>query len=1181
MSADRNSGNGGRLGGLASRSRLLAFACGAGLISVLAACQYYGQPKSVASAAEAIPDKVDYNWDVRPILSQNCFQCHGNDPKNRKAGLRLDHAEDAYGKLPEDPGKRAIVPGNPKRSELFKRITSTDNDYRMPPREAHKTVSARDIAVLERWIKQGAKYKDHWAYLPVKEVKPGRTEWDNKVVNPIDRYVFAKLKVNGLSPSAQADRESLINRVTLDLTGLPPTLAEVDAFVADKRPNAYEILVDRLLNSTAYAERQANIWLDVARYADSDGFLNDQMGRFQHPYRDWVISAFRRNMPYDRFVTWQLAGDKLASPTREQVLATAFARAGKRSNEGGITDEEYRVEYVNERAELVGKAFLGLTVGCAKCHDHKYDVISQADYYSMAGFFNSVDERGIASSGGGTPMGAVQDWPTAKQAANLSAAKADVVSKQQALEAARAAARRDLQGRIAGQDASGVGTALKASLDHWQQAYYPLDTSYRAPFDSLTINKQQNPQLFRIGLPPPKPKSIHERPQKVVIRKPATDRMRIARDDLNYSMDVARAAGTQDRSEFELVVNRLLLGLVDAQLAWSPSGVKGQAPGGVNNAHVIDGPPGKGKAVLINDTIGFADYRVGQFERSDPFSLDVWVKLRTGKPYDSVNILYNSDKGGAGYELNVVDNHLEFDLQHITPHNMISVSSLDVLPTGQWLHVTATYDGSSQAAGAKLYVDGKSIKTEVLMDHLTRTMLPRGGGNIFGSYFGLAFGRRFGMSEMNKGAVDEVRVFTRTLNPVEVAYLHNPGAAAAPDAKPGLIAALAEQDPRVIAAAKALREARDHQMAVDTPILQLMVMQDMPKSRKNYILDRGQFDQYGKQVEAQALPRVFRWDAKFPRNRLGLTQWLFDPKNPLTARVYVNRMWQGHFGSGIVETVEDFGTQGANPTHPELLDYLAAEFIRSGWDQRHMHKLMVMSATYRQSSAITPDGLEKDPRNFLLARGPRYRLPAETIRDNALLAAGLLKTDQVGGDSVFPYQPEGVWYATGTGLLAYPTPQEVPQDQMHRRSMYTFVKRNAQFPSMAVFDLADRNVSTVARRISSTPLQALVLLNDPQYLEAYRKLAERSLKASGSDEEGIVSLFRLATRRRPLPVELERLKRYRADQAAYFAKAPGKAAELLKVGVAAADPALDPAQLAAMSMVAAAVLNSPDAYTLR
>src|SRR6266566_1673512 len=442
--------------------------------------------EDVANAGSArIPDRPDWNWDVRPILAQNCFSCHGQSIQ--KAGLRLDIQKAAYDPIPDDKNKRAVVPGNLRKSELYKRISSTNAEYRMPPKEAHKTLSAHDVAVIERWITQGAVYKPHWAYITPTIVTPDKTKWDGQAVNEIDRYVHAKLAKEGLSPSSEADRETLINRVTLDLTGLPPTLEEVDAFVNDKDPNAYEKLVDRLLASIEYAERQTNTWLDVARYADTRGGLNDNERPISYPYRDWVIAAFHRNMPYDQFVTWQLAGDQLQSPTREQLLATAFLKAGRQDSEGGSIDEEFRMNYVHERTELIGRDFLGLTVGCVKCHDHKYDAIAQADYYAMAGFFNQMDERGLSSASRGTPRGATLEWPTALQSKKLAEAHAVAVAKEAAYQNALRAAQQKAAATVAAAPDSERTNFIEASITADTQAYYPLDNGYTGDFSSVYV----------------------------------------------------------------------------------------------------------------------------------------------------------------------------------------------------------------------------------------------------------------------------------------------------------------------------------------------------------------------------------------------------------------------------------------------------------------------------------------------------------------------------------------------------------------------------------------------------------------------------------------------------------------------------------------------------------------------
>ena len=1156
-------------------------AAAAGMLLLAACGSRYVPPPEIADAEAKLPQKIDYNWHVRPILSQNCFRCHGLAASTRKAGLRLDVADSAYGVLPESPGKHAIVPGRPGESELIRRITSTDPDERMPPKEAHKVLSSVEVATLLKWVEQGAEYRQHWAYIPPAFVRPKPSAFEHRATNPIDQYVFARLEQEKLAPSPEADRETLINRVTVDLTGLPPTLEEVDAFVADKSPRAYEKLVDRLLASATHAERMATMWLDVARYGDSDGYLNDGTGRLLHPYRDWVIAAFARNLPYKDFVTWQVAGDLLPAPRTEQLLATSFLRMGKRNAEGGIIDEEFRVEYVNERAELMGKAFMGLTVGCARCHDHKYDVISQAEYYQLGGYFNSIDERGIHSeSADGAPMGPTLAWPTPKQAAAVKAAHEATDAKQAEYTATLAAARKDAEVRaqaLMRAPASGLTAAVAASIDGALEAWYPLDSTFVAPFDSLMIGPGTDNGYGRRNASRSGGKSAND--------EDGDDKRamlgHLASEDLSKAFADARKTGFVFHNPIAITRKQLPIGLKAEELRWTPSGVAGAAPGAVNNVTFIDGV--KGKAVQLNDSVGFAARDVGRYERTQEFSLDLWIKLREREPYDFVEVLYNQGfSGSSGYELALEQNRLQFNLVHQAPYNMLSIQTASALPAGKWIHVSATYDGSSRAAGLKLYLDGELARTDVQRDHLTRSTLPRGGHSLYSSYYGLAFGKRFQVNEFKGGALDEIRVFRKALNPLEVRYLHDPASLTKADPAQlrahQLAALLADQDPRVIAGKAAVRGVVEAEMHAETAIPQLMIVRDAPQPRPTYILERGLYNQHGKEVQPGTPGRVFALARQLPPNRMGLVEWLFDPANPLTARVFVNRLWQMHFGTGIVDTVEDFGTQGSNPTNPELLDWLAIEFVKSGWDIRHMQKLMVMSATYRQSSKVSKELAERDPRNLLLVRGPRYRLPAEAIRDGALFASGLLQA-QVGGDSVFPYQPPRVWEGSSPGLNLYP--ESVPNDEYHRRTMYTYFKRNAPPPSLMVFDMADRNVASVARKISSTPLQALVLLNDPQYLEAYRKMAERVMHLSTDSRQQVVTLFRLATRRFPIDRELDVLLKYREAQQAHMRDANGDVKALMTIGVAPADTTLDQSEVAALTMVAAAVMNSPDANTLR
>ena len=785
--------------------------------------------QAAAEAADAgsvpIPDRPDWNWDVRPILSQNCFSCHGQGIQ--KAGLRLDLQKSAYDPIPDDKNKRAIVPGNLRKSELYKSIISTDPDRKMPPREAHKTLSARDVAVIERWIAQGAQYKQHWAYIAPTIVKPKQTKWDNQAVNEIDRYIYAKLAQEGLSPSPEVDRETLINRVTLDLTGLPPTLEEVDAFVNDKDPNAYEKLVDRLLASIEYAERQTNIWLDVARYADTRGGLNDNERPLTYPYRDWVIDAFNRNMPYDQFVTWQLAGDQLQNPTREQLLATAFLKAGRQDSEGGSIDEEFRVNNVNERTELIGKDFLGLTVGCAKCHDHKYDVIAQADYYSIAAFFNQMDEGGLASASRGTPRGATLEWPTASQAERLAEVHAGVLTKEAAYRSALRAAQQKAAATLAATPDSERARFLEASIKADTQAYYPLDSGYTGDFSSIYVDPPQplkgipvagekNPfegmpraQVttflqkkiladVHAGKPTPmlgrgQPAAVSPFGRRAVMAGDLAAMQsdpglpRLASREVEWAMEQLIASGYTDNrlgmGSSRITERRLPQWIHAEALQWSGSGLGDGKNALLSNVKFVPGH--KGEGIQLRDSVFAADKSVGMFERTQPYSLDFWLKLRTDPYVDttrpagpSASILYNNGViQGQGYELSLANGRLAYSIIHLAPREMLQVSTKENIPTGRWVHITSTYDGNSNAGGMHLYVDGKEWPVQIDHNQLTRTSLPQGANSGFASYFGLASGINFNRPELVDGALDELHVVTRALTPLEVAYLQDPKAA--------------------------------------------------------------------------------------------------------------------------------------------------------------------------------------------------------------------------------------------------------------------------------------------------------------------------------------------------------------------------------------------------------------------
>jgi hypothetical protein len=1100
------------------------------------------------------PDAIDYNWHVRPILSENCFKCHGPDPSSRKAGLRLDLRELAVAELPETPGKFAIVPGNTGRSELVRRIRAADVDERMPPESTHKTLSAQQIAILEQWIDNGAEYRPHWAFIaPQRPAVPSVADAAG-ARNEIDRFIRARLAREDLSAAPEADKETLINRVTLTLTGLPPTLAEVDAFAADTASDAYERLVDRLLASSAYAEHMADYWLDLARFSETDGFLDDHHDRLLWPWRDWVIDSFARNRPFDEFGTWQLAGDLLPNATREQLLATAYLRAGKRTTENGAIDAEYKAEYMVERTDnALGVAFLGLTVGCARCHDHKYDPITQADYYSLGAFFNSNDEPGAYAPGfSGIQGGPTLPWPDDATAAALDEAERTVTARSADYEATRAAAQgaaRSEAERLAA-DTARAAEIVRSALARSLAAHYELESAHPAALADLPPPRA--PRIPPAGLtefrrnaysaPPPENETAEQRRQ----REAAALAARVPR---NYNAE---------------------------SMTLSPAATAGVAPA------VIQSPlfkPGvKGQALFFDETNrGFFGRDVGYYDREQPFTLDFWFYVAAA--YDNVpvlNHLAEQNSGRTGYRLTIHDGRLWASLAHSPPANMIAVETLERLPVGEWSHIALAYDGSSRAAGLTLYLNGVAAKTRVERDHLTRTILPFTSADVFDPFVGLAFGTRFREKAPVGSGIDELRVFNRDLTPGEIGFLHDANRAASADELASLLTATNAQ---VVAARTALTAARAKQNELATSVPQVLVMGDAPEPTPTFVLKRGVYSDPGERVEPRGLTSVLAWDESWPRNRLGLARWLFDPKQPLTARVLVNRLWQMHFGLGLVETSEDFGSQGAIPTHPELLDWLAVSFMESGWDVKALHRLIVTSATYRQSSAATPELLARDAANALYARGPRWRMTAEMVRDGALRASGLL-VPTVGGRSVKPYQPAGIWNPLNS-FYNYPVPDSLPADDLHRRTLYTFVKRNATHPGLKIFDFTNRTESVARRRSSNTPLQALELMNDPQYVEAYRALAAEALRFAPAEDAQLERLYRQATRATPTSEEVAVLRDYYRAQRTAYAGNDAKIAGVLEVGVVPVDPALDRTALAALTNVAALVMNSPDAYTVR
>jgi hypothetical protein len=1100
------------------RSLVLAGALAAALVAS-SACS----PR--APQVDALPEVVDFNFHVRPILSDRCFACHGPDDRARKAGLRLDTEAGAFAVL--ESGRRAIVPRSTRRSELVHRILSSDPAVMMPTPESHLALTDYERALLVRWVEQGATWKPHWAFIPPARPTPPATNDNRPNASEIDAFVVARLAPQGLAPSPEATRETLLRRVTMDLTGLPPTVDEVDAFLRDDQPGAYERVVDRLLASPAYGERMAAEWLDVARYADSHGYQDDGM-RDMSPWRDWVIAAFNRNLRFDDFITWQLAGDLLPQPSHEQVLATAFNRHHMQSQEGGIVPEEYRVEYVADRVDTLGRAFLGLTMDCARCHDHKYDPVLQREYFELFGFFNSNNESGqIPYSGMPSPTLVVGH-------AEADATVAELRARIRALEAQTAIDTAALDAPYAAWLARAAGApAARRVAPGDLLAHLPLDGS-----ELKMVPEQLSDEERRKRQPKLVPRRFFE--NRVAGRPPAT------------------LGGDRDRIP-----------------------------------DTVPGPTGQGQR-LVGDSFIDLGRDTGQFERHQPFSFALWFRIdKAGTAGPLVTRSAGVFSGNRGFEVMLhADGRLTAALHHTFPDSSIEIATEQPVAPGEWRHLVFAYDGSSRAAGIRIFLDGQPAATRIVVDNLQRSILTSGNPKQpnWTDMPGLRIGKRHDET-LDEVSVDDLRLYGRQLTAVEVAALHG---AADPIGDILQIgeerrteaqrAALREYfavrvDRSLAAARRELQAVRGEENAVVTALPEVMVMRELPQPRPTFILDRGAYDAPTERVEPGTPHAIGRFPDSLPKNRLGLATWLLEPQHPLTARVIVNRYWALFFGAGIVATLEDFGSQGELPTHPELLDWLAVTFVESGWDVKALHKRIVTSATYRQATEAPPAIRERDPDNRWLARGPSHRYTAEQIRDAALAASGLL-VPTIGGRSVYPYQPPGLWEELATRNET--TYVQGRGDDLYRRSLYTVWKRSTPPPSAISFDAAQRLSCTVQRQRTSTPLQALVLMNDPQYVEAARLLAERMAREGGADPADRVALgFRLMTSRRPTGEESRVLVGLYEEEHARFRSDPEAPRKLLAIGERARDPKLDAAEIAALTVVANTLMSVDEAVTKR
>jgi cytochrome c553 len=1034
-----------------------------------------------ARAIEPSSSTLSFNQDVRPILVEHCFACHGADSAARKAGLRLDRRDDAI-----EHG--AIVPGDVDSTAILDRIFSDDPDAVMPPPAVKKPLAAEQKEILKRWVAEGAAYEPHWSFIPPQRPELPAVENNAWVRTPIDRFVLARLEAEGLAPAAEADRRTLARRVALDLTGLPPEPAVVDAFVADPSPDAYERLVDGMLASLEWGEHRGRHWLDYARYADTHGIHFDNF-REMWTYRQWVVNAFNRNVPFDQFTILQLAGDLVAhdgvKATPEQILddriASGFNRCNMTTNEGGTIPEEYLVLYTRDRTETTSAVWMGLTTGCAVCHDHKFDPLSQREFYELAAFFNNTTQAAMDGNVQDTPpilpVPAPEDRPRFAELEKL------VPPAKAAVEDRRKAARPEFDAWIA----AATPEVMARSL--------PQDT----PLVQLSFGEGQG------------------------------------------TSTLARLAGKETALPLA------------ASTTWQ-SGPSGQP------AVLLDG-----RAAELATS--------GDFEHDQPFTVSCWLRVPANDSAYAVVARMDEAQAHRGWDMWVQGRRLAMHLIHSHPDDAIKVAATDQLKPDTWTLVTVAYDGSGKAEGMKIFYDGAEqkpkVETNTFKKHSIRTEVPLaiGGRSKAATAHGVGLA---GLAIWGRGlSAGEVEGLSRAQQLADVLKLAPEARAKAADGLYGWWLASLDEPFRSATAAAARLDAEMAEIKKRGTIAH--VMNEKPEMPKAFILDRGEYDKRKDEVQADTPDALPAFPAALPRNRLGLAQWLLLQDHPLTSRVTVNRFWQEVFGIGLVRTSGDFGITGELPSHPELLDWLAIEFREGGWDVKKLFRLMVTSAAYRQQAVATPEKLAKDNANRLLSRGPRFRMDAEMVRDHALAASGLL-VKQIGGPSVKPYQPDGVWEAVSMGgnTNRY---QRDKGESVYRRSMYWFWKRSAPPASMDILNAPSRENCCVRRERTNTPLQALVTLNDPQFVEAARALADRALELGGDSDDKRLEIVAERLLARPLTAaETAIVKKSLADITAWYAAHPDEAKQLVAVGDSK-PRAADPVQLASWTMLTNELMN--------
>ncbi|MBI2948163.1 MAG: PSD1 domain-containing protein [Verrucomicrobia bacterium] len=1166
--------------------------------------------------AESAPAKVDYNRDVRPILSENCYACHGPDEGKRKAGLRLDRKDDAFKRLKSEA--IAIVPGNPSKSELLNRVTTKDEDDRMPPAKSGKALSPAQIDLLQKWIEQGAEWKGHWAYLkperpPVPEVK--NKAWPR---NEIDFFILARLEKEALKPSPEADKSRLIRRLSLDLTGLPPSLAEVEEFLYDNSPEAYEKLVDRLLGSPQYGERMAQFWLDLARYADTNGYHIDNH-RDNWKWREWVIEAFNRNLPFDQFSIQQLAGDLLPNPSLEQRIASGFNRNNMHNFEGGADPDEYQTKYVVDRVDTTATVWLGTTMACTECHDHKYDPFTQKEFYQFYAFFNTIAERGLD--------GQVQS-PAPRLALPLPEQKARLEQFDKEIAGIEAGRKSLLETPKSEWDKGQAGWERKfrGIATDWTT----LEPLHASSAKGATLTNAENRAVLVAGA------SEDKDTYEITLRTQIDDITGIRLEALPHESLPGKGAGRGEKGNFVLTTFEVeanassaapnpdsldppLIGAwyalgpfqadsprqafgkafiaesqVDLKKTYEEGGLKWvkredwtdgavHALQGENSAtylyRVLTAHQAQQIMALIGSGDGVQVWLNGKRIFANDIVRDVKtdqdrVRLRLNTGENKLLLKISNAAGSSGFAFalskEAVTKHaVDFEraVADFNKPGFNVMTALDDQPATGWSLGEGAASVNRHAYFLSRQPFGFPEGTEIKVRMKFESARPRSSLG----HFRIAVTGANGLSEF-AALPDNMRadlvVPEDKLTPPQQQELRTYYRETFVDEVKSINKVLADQ-----------REARTK---FDRSIPSTMVMQEMEKPRETHILIRGDFRNKGEKVEPGVPSVLPPLPAGAPANRLALARWLSEPDHPLVSRVTVNRFWQMCFGTGLVKTANDFGSQGEWPSHPELLDWLATEFIRSKWDIKAFQKLIVMSATYRQSSQVTPDLLEKDPDNRLLARAPRLRLEAEFVRDNALAIAGVLNR-KMGGESVRPYQPAGLWEAIGftdNGNFSSQAYTQSKGDDNYRRGLYVYWKRSLPYASFVTFDAPNREVCTVKRPRTNTPLQALVMMNDPVYVEAARCFAQRIIREGGaSAAQRVAYAFRLAVARPPTRLEEQILLSIYEKQLEKFQNDKAAAMALVTIGESQPPFGLDPAELAAWTAIGNVILNLDETIT--